>query len=105
MSILLEVPRFIVHDNGNNLMQNCLSRVNASKRTPILATKTYVVDRLNIKNHTDAWCQELCHTDKIPDLAGINSMVCEQTNYDTGKWRAGTKHMNAARYNFFFFIV
>ena len=50
-------------------MQNC--RVNASKRTPILATKTYVVDRLNIKNHTDAWCEELCHTDKIPDLAGI----------------------------------
>ena len=105
MSILFnygEVSRFIVYDNGCNLMQYCLSRVNASKRTPILADKTYVVDRLHIKNHTDAWCQELCHPDKIPDLAGVNSMVCEQTNYDTGKWRAGTKHMNAARFNFLY---
>ena len=49
-------------------------------------------------------CHEICHPYKIPSMNGVNSMVCEQTNYDTGKWRPGTKHMNVERYNFFLIV-
>ena len=90
------MPIHIVYDNPCNLMQFCLRRTNDSKRTPALANTLYVVDRLHIKNHTDAMCGR-----KIPSMNGVNSMVCEQTNYDTGKWRPGTKHMNVERYFFF----
>jgi len=95
------VPIHIVYDNACNLMQFCLRRTNDSKRTPALANTLYVVDRLHIKNHTDSMCHEICHPYKIPSMNGVNSMVCEQTNYDTGKGRPGTKHMNVERYNFF----
>ena len=32
----------------------------------------------------------------------INTMVCEQTNSDVECYKNSTKHMNCARYNFFF---
>ena len=95
------MPIHIVYDNACNLMQFCLRRTNDSKRTPALANTLYVVDRLHIKNHTDSMCHEICHPYKIPSMNCVNSMVCEQTNYDTGKGRPGTKHMNVERYNFF----
>ena len=72
----------------------------------VFEDKSFVVDRLHITGHTDEFCRDVCHPDKVPSMKGvINTMVCEQTNSDVGCYKNSTKHMNCARYNFFFFIL
>ena len=76
-------------------------RIHLKKRTFLKVRIILLIDWLHIRGHVDPVCQEYCHPAKIPAMKGVNSMVCEQTNYETGRWKYGAKHMSSERYNFF----
>ena len=99
------IPENIVFDNACDLMKFCLSRTHTSKRAQIFESKNFIVDRLHIRGLVDPLCQEYCHPDKIPTMKGGHSMVCEQTNYDTGKWKHGAKHISFEGCNLFFYSI
>ena len=77
-----------------------------SERLRKLKNINYVVDRLHIAGHKQAWCKEECHPDCFkPNLDNINTVIVEQVNAWLGKYKFMTKHMNLYRFNFFIYIL
>ena len=65
----------------------------------------YVVDKLHIQGHTEAWCLQNCHPKLFPDLEPVNTVICEQVNFWLGRYKYIVKHMNIYRFNFFLYII
>ena len=58
-------------------------------------------DKLHFKGHVA--CLDTHHPDLFPELADINTEVCEQVNFWLSKYKYILKHMNFYRYNFFLY--
>ena len=85
-------------------MPFCVSRSGKSERANVFSKIGYAVDKLHIKGHIGKNCKKFCHPDNFPRLATLNSVVCEQKNFWLGKYKYGLKHMNMARFNFFYLL-
>ena len=99
-------PDIIVYDDACHLekyVQASNKFKRDSQRAQLLLQRTIVCDRFHFLLHKDKWCKENCDPDKIKELIGINTSVCEETNLWFGNFKHAVKHMNFERYNFFLF--
>ncbi len=103
------MPPYLIYDNACQLMKHMQKKFNDSEKFTqrVQATKDvkYVVDRLHIVGHKQSWCQKMCHPDLYPQLAGVNTMVCEQINFWLGRYKYIMKHMSQTRFNFYLYII
>jgi hypothetical protein len=58
------------------------------------------IDRFHFGNHIDAWCIENCDSNKVRELDGVNTEVCEQLFNKVNSHR-NCKSMNEAHYFMF----
>jgi hypothetical protein len=106
-----KIPEFCVYDDACRLRRFLEKRINSRKYRPnrlenIRPGKIkYVVDRLHIKGHTEAWCLENCDPKLYPELKGVNTEACEQTNFFASGFKYTTKYQNALRFNFNLYII
>lgn len=68
--------------------------------TKFIASRNLAVDFLHFKNHVDPICQEVFNPYSFPELAPVNSVICEQTFAWTNQ-HANIQAMNKERFNFF----
>ena len=61
--------------------------------------------RVGVSRLVGAKCLERNHQAKFPVLKGVNTMVCEQSNFWVSGFKTPTKHMNHVRFPFFFYII
>ena len=73
-----------------------------SPRASILKDLIYVVDKLHIQGHVGQKCLKIFHPKLFPEIAPLNTVVCEQCNFWLGKYKFMLKHMNQYRFLFFF---
>lgn len=59
-------------------------------------------DRLHLFNHTQSKCKSIHNCDSYSELAGINTIVCEQKFYLISRYKHMVKHMTQFKFNFFF---
>jgi len=64
-----------------------------------------VVDRFHFKSHVDNYCALNNDPDLVEELKGVNTSVCEQTNYWFGGYKHILKHMNYEHFHFIIFIL
>jgi hypothetical protein len=95
----------VVYDNACKLDDFCRSRSETSVNAKLFNNLHYVVDRLHIQGHIGAKCLMRNHPANFPELKGVNTMVCEQSNFWVSGFKTPTKHMNHVRYPFFFYII
>ena len=76
-----------------------------SSRSKILSNTKVVVDRFHYKTHVDGYCSLNNNPHSISDLDGINTSVCEQTNFWFGLYKHILKHMNYEHFHFIIFIL
>lgn len=104
-----KVPSFLVYDNACQLMlhikKQFKNRTHRTKRLEEATKVNYIVDRLHIVGHSQAWCKDVCHPDLFPELKGVNTIICEQINFWLGRFKFIMKHMNQCRFNFFLYII
>ena len=74
----------------------CVLSSNRKKKLAI-----YVIDKLHIKGHTETWCKQNCHPQEFPELKDVNTIICEQVNYWSGKYKYMMKLLNSQRLFFF----
>ena len=105
MGNYLEIPypKYLIYDDAchlkkfvekNNIMVKSI-------RGKFLANITYAIDRLHFSNHNDQWCRNNFDPDRIKDLEGVYTVVCEETNYWLSGYKHNLKHINLQRYHFF----
>ena len=58
------------------------------------------VDRFHFGNHIDPWCIENCDPNKVKELDGVNTEVCEQL-FNKVNSHSNCKSMNESRYFLF----
>ena len=58
------------------------------------------VDRFHFGNHVDNWCQENCDPNKVRELDGVNTEICEQLFRKVNS-HSNCKSMNESRYFMF----
>ncbi len=73
-----ELTSNVVYDNGCNLMQFCFSRLDLTKRKKVFEDKSFVVDRLHITGHTDEFCRDVCHPDKVSSMKGVINTIANK---------------------------
>ncbi len=76
-----------------------------SPRSKVLSRTKVVVDRFHFKSHVDNYCALNNDPDLVEDLKGVNTSVCEQTNYWFGGYKHILKHMNYEHFHFIIFIL
>jgi hypothetical protein len=76
-----------------------------TERGRTLLRKTFVIDRLHLKNHVSPQCKLYYIPDLYDDLDDTNTVACEQTNYWAGGYKHIMKHMNDTRFNVFLYII
>jgi hypothetical protein len=105
LDMLYEVPNFIIYDDACHLHPYLMRHQNLlDVRLKKLEKIKFSIDRLHIHNHTRKICQEY-NSDKHKELKGINSVVCEETNYWFSGFKHIMKHMNYERFNFYLYII
>ena len=62
---------------------------------------TKVVDKFHFRNHVDPWCQENCNPEKVTELNGVNTQICEQM-FKNINGHKNCKSMNEARFYMLF---
>ena len=86
-AFLGKIPEFCVYDDACRLRRFLEKRINSRKYRPnrlenIRPGKIkYVVDRLHIKGHTEAWCLENCDSKLYPELKGVNTEASMRANW------------------------
>ena len=53
------------------------------------------------RNHVDQWCHSNCNPDSVPELAGVNSQICEQLFKKINSHK-NCRKMNESRFGLFF---
>jgi len=84
-------------------VENCL-KLNPTDRLLNFSKKTFAVDKMHIKGHTEQWCLENCNPNNFKELNEVNTMVCEQINFTLGRYKYIMKHMSSGVYNFYLYI-
>ena len=64
-------------------------------------TALHFCSMASCRNHVDQWCHSNCNPDSVPELAGVNSQVCEQLFKKINSHR-NCRKMNEARFGLFF---
>ena len=95
--------KYCVYDNVCHLGPFCTNKASTSDRAKTFNGIRFVVDKLHIKGHVA--CLDTHHPDLFPELADINTVVCEQVNFWLSKYKYILKHMNFYRYNFFLYVI
>ena len=72
--------------------------------TKVFANLKKAVDKLHFRGHRGAYCHEHCDPNRIKELNGVNTPVCEQTFSWMNKYR-NCRNMNEARFLFFFLYL
>ncbi len=105
-------PKMIIYDDACHLAKYILNKNNTGKRfdnsterAKKLSSMKFAVDRFHFLTHTNLWCKNNCNPDLFDDLIGINTSVCEQTNYWFGRHKYIMKHMNYEHFHLFLFIL
>lgn len=103
-------PYFIVYDDACHLSKFISNKAsfkfsNTTQRGKILSETKFSVDRFHFKTHTDMWCEKYCDPEKFSELQGINTSVCEQTNFWLSRYKFAMKHMNYERFHLFLYIL
>ena len=95
----------MIYDNACNFKAFVNGREESSPRASILKDLIYVVDKLHIQGHVGQKCLKTFHPKLFPEIAPLNTVVCEQCNFWLGKYKFMLKHMNQYRFLFFLFIM
>jgi hypothetical protein len=95
----------MIYDNACNFKAFVNGREESSPRASILKDLIYVVDNLHIQGHVGQKCLKTFHPKLFPEIAPLNTVVCEQCNFWLGKYKYMLKHMNQYRFLFFLFIM
>jgi hypothetical protein len=101
-------PEYMVYDDACHLMRFVNTRMKrepVSRRLKLFNDKKFVIDKLHIRGHKEAFCNKNCHPDNFPELAKANTVICEQVNYWLNNFKYILKHMNRQRYIFFLSII
>ncbi|CAF1092729.1 unnamed protein product [Brachionus calyciflorus] len=100
-------PKFLIYDDACHLKKMVDKNMiwEKSDRASFLKDINFAIDRLHINNHKDSWCLKNLHPENFSELNGINSVVCEETNYWLSGFKHNLKHMNHQRFNFFLFVI
>ena len=100
-------PPFIVYDDACHLKRYIDGRtlITWSDRLNSFQARSFAVDKMHIKGHTEKWCHDNCHPKLFPQLKDANTMVCEQVNAWLKNYKFIVKYMNAERFNFYLYSL
>jgi hypothetical protein len=101
-----KLPIYFIYDNACHLkpfIEN--NNMKKTERGKTLLRKTFVIDRLHLKNHVSPQCKLNYNPDLYDDLEETNTVACEQANYWAGGYKHIMKHMNDTRFNVFLYII
>ncbi|CAF1682145.1 unnamed protein product, partial [Adineta ricciae] len=92
LSSSVPLPKYLIYDNACGLLLTFQNRfenghIRHTARTDVLNNMTFLVDKFHIGNHTRPMCQAQTNPYKYPDVNGINTVVCEQTNSKLKKYQ------------------
>ena len=70
---------YICYDDGCHLQKyaqnTCRSRL--TKTAEGIAKLKFVIDRMHMKGHTDAWCRRTCDPKLFPQLANVRDKILQ----------------------------
>ncbi|CAF1545641.1 unnamed protein product, partial [Adineta ricciae] len=92
LSPSVPLPKYLIYVNACGLLLTFQNRfenghIRHTARTDALNNMTFLVDKFHIGNHTRPMCQAQTNPYKYPDVNGINTVVCEQTNSKLKKYQ------------------
>ena len=98
-------PEYCIYDNACKLDKYCNNNAKKTVRAEVFPKTKFVVDRMHIKGHVGKECLTKNHPSKFPELKGLNTVICESTNFWMSGYKHVTKHMNHIRFTFFLYII
>lgn len=92
----------LIYDDNCHLARFALNKkIKKNEVTQFFAEKVRKnVDRFHFKNHIDPWCIENCDPNKVRELDGVNTEVCEQLFRKVNS-HSNCKSMNESKYFLF----
>ena len=97
----------LIYDDNCHMAKFALknAKVNPNELTNFLANDVRkTIDKFHFINHIDEWCIQHCDPNKIDDLIGVNTEICEQLFRKVNS-HSNCKSMNEPRYFLFWLYI
>ena len=97
--------KVIVYDDACHFAAFAKNHVRAHRNetTEYVDNLTHAIDFFHFKNHIDPHCHENYNPRKVPELEGVNTVICEQLFKSINAY-SNCKSMNEAHFFLYFFF-
>ncbi|CAF1621154.1 unnamed protein product [Adineta ricciae] len=110
LSPSVPLPKYLIYDNACGLLLTFQNRfenghIHHTARTDALDNMIFLIDKFHIGNHTRPMCQAQTNPYKYPDVNGINTVVCEQTNLKLKKYQNTLSSFSFPKSKIFYLLL